>query len=74
MDNRSFISNLSRATGLTAKDAARLTSALIDIVAEGLAENDNVALPGFGTFESEKVLEHIETDTKTGKVPCTPRK
>ena len=67
MDNRIFISRLAKNLGLEVKETALLVNQLSATIAECLAENSNVAIPGFGNFESIKTLEHISVDAITGK-------
>lgn len=66
MDNRTYITRLAKNTDNTAKDTAALAAALADIIAESLTEGNNVAIPGFGTFESIKTLEYVAENPATG--------
>lgn len=72
MDNRSFITRLAKATETDSRQATALTAAIVDIMAECAAQNDNVAIPGFGTFESVKTLEYVANDTVTGTRTLVP--
>ena len=67
MDNRNFINRLATRTNLNNKEASRLAQALISVLAESNAQDENVALPGFGVFEADKTLEYVATDASTGK-------
>ncbi|MCH5219124.1 MAG: HU family DNA-binding protein [Muribaculaceae bacterium] len=72
MDNRSFIARLAKAADIDNKDASRLSQALCDIMAQCAADNDNVAIPGFGTFVAVKNDERVVTDTESGKRTLLP--
>lgn len=72
MDNRSFLSKLAKATDQDNKTAAALASALVNIIGSAASETQNVALPGFGTFEAVKTLESVETDPGTGRRTLVP--
>ena len=74
MDNKSFINNLSKTTGKSVKEVTQTTMALIDILGESLLSSEDVAIPVFGTFESSKTLERIETDENTGRRTLYPPK
>lgn len=51
---------------------ATLTSALTASIAETGAELDSCAIPGFGTFVSEKTDEHITVDPVNGERLLVP--
>lgn len=72
MDNRTFISRLSRKTEGDAKETQRLASSLGNLIAECIAEGNDVAIPGFGSFNSVKTLEHVEINPSTGKKTLVP--
>lgn len=63
---------LAKNTETSAKDASQLTAALLDIITESLASDKNVAIPGFGTWESEKTMEYVDTDKETGNKTLFP--
>ena len=72
MDNRALILKLTKNTDVDPKETGRLIASLTSIIGECLADLDNVALPGFGTFESEKVQEQVVTDTTSGVSTLVP--
>lgn len=71
MDSKTFISRLSKATGLDHHKVSELTAALTTVIAETGAELDSAAIPGFGTFKTEKTDEYIET-SDTGRRTLVP--
>ena len=72
MDTRTFLNTLAKTSGLDTKTAGRLSEALADILADSLAEEDTVALPGFGNFIPLSIEEHIETDSDSEKRRLIP--
>jgi len=65
MDNKNFISALSRNSGLDHKTVATLTNALLNEMKETLTNLDSIKIPGFGEFSSSKTDEHIAYDSVT---------
>lgn len=72
MDNRTFNNRLAESVTINPKDSLSLTRALSNIIGQSLAEGDNVAIPGFGTFESTKKDEYVDTDPTTGQRTLMP--
>lgn len=72
MDNRAFISRLAKNMDMESRETSRLVQSLVEIIGERLAAGENVALPGFGTFESHKSVEYVSTDTATGEKILMP--
>ena len=59
MNNKEFISELSRKLGYTNKDTSQLVSSVIGVMTQELQDGNNIAIQGFGTFEVKKKLERI---------------
>ena len=74
MNNKEFISELSRKTGYSNKDTARLVSSVLNIVTQELQEGKTVALQGFGTFEVKKKLERVSFNPVTRQRLLIPPK
>lgn len=72
MDNRSFISRLSKNTNKDTKTSSELVNTLVAIIADSLAEGDDVAVPGFGTFVSTKNAERVSNNPTTGESILLP--
>ena len=66
------MSRLAKVLGKEPSHVASLTSALSAALAETGAELDSAAIPGFGTFVSEKVDEHITVDPVNGERLLVP--
>lgn len=72
MDNRLFTARLAKTSESDSKEVARLVQSLCAIIGECASETDSVAIPGFGTFEGIKTLEHVTRDSVTGKQALVP--
>lgn len=65
MNNKEFISELSRKLGYTNKDTSQLVSSVIGVMTQELQDGNNIAIQGFGTFEVKKKLERISINPAT---------
>lgn len=74
MNNKEFISELSRRFVYTNKDTTQLVSSLISIMTQQLQEGNTVAIQGFGTFEVKKKLERISINPATQQRMLIPPK
>lgn len=54
MNNKEFISELSRRLGYTNKDTSQLVSSVIGVMTQELQDGNNIVIQGFGTFEVKK--------------------
>lgn len=67
MDNKQYITRLSRRATLNYKETQQLVSSAIAMITEVLAQDDMLAIPAFGTFEAEKRDEYIAVDEVSGR-------
>lgn len=67
MDNKQYITRLSRRATLNYKETQQLVSSAITMITEVLAQDDLLAIPAFGTFETEKRDEYIAVDENSGQ-------
>lgn len=74
MNNKEFISELSRRFVYTNKDTTQLVSSVINIMAQQLQDGNTVAIQGFGTFEVRKKLERISINPATQQRMLIPPK
>lgn len=65
MNNKEFISELSRKLGYTNKDTSQLVSSVIGVMTQELQDGNNIVIQGFGTFEVKKKLERISINPAT---------
>lgn len=74
MNNKEFISELSRRFVYTNKDTTQLVSSVISIMTQQLQDGNTVAIQGFGTFEVRKKLERISVNPATQQRMLIPPK
>ena len=74
MNNKEFISELSRRFVYTNKDTTQLVSSVISIMTQQLQDGNTVAIQGFGTFEARKKLERISINPATQQRMLIPPK
>ena len=74
MNNKEFISELSRKLGYTKKDTSQLVSSVIGVMTQELQDGNNIAIQGFGTFEVKKKLERISINPATQQRMLIPPK
>lgn len=72
MDNRTFISRLARTSGMSVRETAAVAEALAAKIGDALTSGSEVALPGFGTFGTEKCDEKVVTDAEGGRTLMPP--
>jgi len=59
MNNKDFISELSRRVGYSMSDTQRLVNNVISAMGDSFQDDDAVQVPNFGQFEVKKKLERI---------------
>ena len=74
MNNKEFISELSRRFVYTNKDTTQLVSSVISIMTQQLQDGNTVAIQGFGTCEVRKKLERISINPATQQRMLIPPK
>lgn len=74
MNNKEFISELSRKLGSTNKDTAQLVASAISVMTQELQEGKTIAIQGFGTFEVKKKMERISVNPTTQQRMLIPPK
>lgn len=74
MNNKEFISELSKRTGYTNKDTTQLVSSVLNVMTQELQEGKSVAIQGFGTFDVKKKLERISVNPVTHQRMLIPPK
>ena len=74
MNNKEFISELSRRFVYTNKDTTQLVSSVISIMTQQLQDGNTVAIQGFCTFEVRKKLERISINPATQQRMLIPPK
>lgn len=74
MNNKEFISELSRRMDYTTKDTQALMTALVAEITEHLENEDVLSVQGFGTFEVKKKLERVVVNPTTQQRMLVPPK
>lgn len=74
MNNKEFISELSARTGLSTKDTTLYATALVSAISAHLAEEDAIAVAGFGQFEVKRKMERIIVNPSTKQRMLVPPK
>lgn len=74
MNNKEFISELSKKFGYNSKDANRLVSCVLSAMTQELQEGNVVTIQSFGTFEVKKKLERISINPGTHQRMLIPPK
>lgn len=72
MDNKTFITRLSKRLNREPAEISALAEGLSLVFREAGADIDSIAIPGFGTFKSAKTEEHVVTDEATGERTLLP--
>lgn len=74
MNKLELIQEVSERTGLAKKDAEKAVNAMLDTVADTLAQGDKVQLIGFGSFETKTREARMGRNPKTKEaieIPAT---
>ena len=66
MDNQTLIGQLSETTGIHKDKISNLLESFAEPVRDCCKKGQQVAIPGFGTFQPVKNDEWISTDPETG--------
>ena len=74
MNNKEFISELSRRLGYTNKDTTQMVASLLSVMTQELQDGKTIALQGFGTFEVKKKQERISVNPATQQRMFIPPK
>ena len=74
MNNKEFISELSRRLSYNNKETTQLVSSILSIMTQELQEGKTIAIQGFGTFEVKKKMERISVNPSTQQRMLIPPK
>ena len=72
MNNKDFISELSKKTGLSQEDTQRTVSTLIKALGKCFEEGHDVQIPQVGAFEVKKHKERVLVNTTTQQRKLLP--
>ena len=74
MNNKEFISELSRRLSYINKETTKLVSSVLSVMTQELQEGKIIAIQGFGTFEVKKKMERISVNPSTQQRMLIPPK
>ncbi len=74
MNNKEYISSLASKLGIAASEAQKLTTALVEELADKLDEGNVLTIQGFGNFEVKKKLERVVVNPTTKQRMLVPPK
>lgn len=74
MNNKEFISELSRRLSYNNKETTKLVSSVLSVMTQELQEGKTIAIQGFGTFEVKKKMERISVNPSTQQRMLIPPK
>jgi len=74
MNNKEFVSDLASRTKRTNKEVTSLVSATVSAIIAELAEENSIAISGFGSFEVKKKLERVLVNPVTKQRMLVPPK
>jgi len=72
MNKSELIAAVADETGLSKKDAQNAVNAVLNIIAEELAEGGRVAISGFAIFETRERPERVARNPQTGETLTVP--
>ena len=74
LNNKEFISELSKRTGYNSKDTTLFVSTILKAMTQELQNGKTVVIQSFGTFEVKKKLERISVNPTTQQRMLIPPK
>jgi DNA-binding protein HU-beta len=73
MNKAELLVAIAEKAGITKEDAQLAFSATFEIIAEALAKQDKIAIPGFGSFQGKVRAERKGRNPSTGKEIIIPQ-
>lgn len=74
MNNKEFITELSRRVGYTQENTQNVVRSVIEALGMSFDEGEDVYISGFGTFEIKKRMERVVINPSSGKRMMVPPK
>lgn len=74
MNNKDFIAEVARRSGMTSKDASSLLATLVSEVSDKLENGNIISVQNIGTFEVKKKQERVVTNPSTMQRMLVPPK
>lgn len=74
MNNKEFISSLSKRTGYKADDVQRMVRTSVNAVIDSLVAGETMSISRLGTFDVKKRMERVINNPGTGQRMLVPPK
>lgn len=74
MNNKEFITKLSKRCGMAPAEAAANVETFVNVVTERLKDGDQINISGFGVLETKMRKERLSVNPKTGQRFLVPPK
>ena len=74
MNNKEFISALSKRTDLNKEQTQKLVNEVVAAMSDIFDDGDNVTIANFGTFEPKKRMERVIVNPASGQRMLVPPK
>lgn len=74
MNNKEFISELSRRMGYSVSDTQKMVNDIVDAMSDAFQEGNSVLVYNFGLFEIKKKMERIMVSPSTSQRILVPPK
>jgi len=74
MNNKEYITELSKRTNYTAEYTQKLVRTVVEAMAQQFDEGEDVSIPAFGTFELKNRKERVVVNPQTNKRMMVPPK
>ncbi len=74
MNNKEFVSELSRRMGYKNERTQRMLSNMLSTMGDYFVEGDALQVPNFGTFEVKKKMERVMVNPSSGQRMLVPPK
>ena len=74
MNNKDFLNAVSRRMGISQKEVQAMSGAFAKALSENLDDENNLNVPGFGSFEVKKKLKRVVVSPITKKRKLVPPK
>lgn len=74
MNNKDFIAEVARRSGMTSKEASSLLATLVSEMSDKLEDGNIISVQNIGTFEVKKKQERVVTNPSTMQRMLVPPK
>jgi len=72
MNKKEWVSAISEKTGLNLTQSDQAASAVFEVIASALKNNESITIPGFGSFSAKVRVARIGRNPRTGEAMEIP--